>query len=202
MLRDVVWNAGAGGLESGAYAHLHRRHRSLASRPVQVDPVFAIIKADVHRRIATGRDHPIRRRVLSDLVVSTKGGALQGAYAIPPIGQVCRATVWLLDRDGVGKRPDLSGSFLTIVAIANDSGDRRPDRCDGNLPAHAMTVTTTSGALSIRHRQSNHRLTGCESLARRDRRSGVSLPYCTSNAGFNGAMWCFLNFSTRVVRRR
>jgi len=72
VMGDIGWNCATVGLELGANAHLHGHDISLAPRPVQVNPVFAIIKIEKHRRIAAGRDHPIGRGVFSDLVVSQK----------------------------------------------------------------------------------------------------------------------------------
>jgi hypothetical protein len=70
VLGDIGWNCAALGLEFGANAHLHGQDISPASRPVQVYPVFAIIKIEKHGRIAAGRDHSIGRRAFSDLVIS------------------------------------------------------------------------------------------------------------------------------------
>jgi hypothetical protein len=70
VLADIGWNCAALGLEFRANAHLRGQDISLASRPVQVYPVFAIIKVQKHCRITAGRDHSIGRRAFSDLVMS------------------------------------------------------------------------------------------------------------------------------------
>ena len=100
--------------------------------------MFAIIEAEQHCRIATGRDHSIGDGVFSDLVTSQQRGALQGRHAIFPIGQVGCSPVRLLNRNGVGERPDLPSAFLAIVAVANHTGNRCADGLNDDLATHAV----------------------------------------------------------------
>jgi hypothetical protein len=70
VMGNIGWNGPAVGFEPGANPHLHGRDIIRASRPIQIYPMFAVIESEKHRRITAGRDHSIRRRAFSDLVVS------------------------------------------------------------------------------------------------------------------------------------
>jgi hypothetical protein len=72
---DIVRNIAALGLEPGADAHLHGQHISPASRTIQVNPMFTVIKAEEHGGIAACRNNSIGDRFVCDFVMSQERGA-------------------------------------------------------------------------------------------------------------------------------